>query len=119
MKLTCARARWPVAVVGALSALPTLHAQGQSSATVSHAFTRAGVGEFVIVAVVLFLLNVIPLVWVARDTKRRGVDAADFWIALVLFFSVVGLGAYCICRPWRSRARAPHGAGAPGPGDAA
>ena len=82
-----------------LSILPALHAQGPGPDVVSQAFGYAGSGGFLLVAVALFALNVIPLVWVARDAKTRAVDGADFWIALVLFFSVLGLAAYLIWRP--------------------
>lgn len=81
-----------------LSILPRLHAQGRGPDVVSLAFTSAGSGGFLLVAIALFLLNVIPVVWVARDAKARAVDGAEFWIALVVFFSVIGVAAYLICR---------------------
>jgi hypothetical protein len=75
---------------------------------VSQAFAWAGGGVLLIGSIALFILNLIPLVWVAKDAKIRGVDEPDFWIALVLFFSVIGLAGYLICRPKGPIVTCPH-----------
>jgi hypothetical protein len=60
------------------------------------------------ISILLFFLNVIPLIWVAKDAKARAVDEADFWIALVLFFSVIGLVTYLFSRPKGRIVKCPH-----------
>src|SRR4051794_28106316 len=45
------------------------------------------------------VLNILMLVWVARDAKNRGMDTPAVWMLLVLFTSVVGLIVYLLSRP--------------------
>lgn len=59
----------------------------------------AGAGIMVLIPVVFFVLNIILLVWVARDAKSRGMDNAVLWMILVMFTSVVGLIVYVFSRP--------------------
>jgi hypothetical protein len=49
--------------------------------------------------VVLFVLNIVLLIWVARDAKARGMDSAVLWMVLVMFTSVIGLVIYIFARP--------------------
>ena len=39
------------------------------------------------------------LIWVARDSKARGMDNSIVWMLLVLFTSVLGLIVYIFSRP--------------------
>jgi hypothetical protein len=95
---------WPGVILVAFSTLANLHAQSQNTDNASKAFG----GAFLMTSIVLFVLNLIPLIWVAQDAKARGVDEADYWIALVLFFSVIGLVMYLLCRPKGQLVKCPH-----------
>lgn len=55
---------------------------------------------FVIFAIVAMLvLNILLLVWVARDAKSRGMDNSVMWMILVFFTSLLGLIIYIFSRP--------------------
>lgn len=102
------RSAWPAVILVAFSTLANLHAQSQNTDNASNAFACTGCGTFLMTSIVLFVLNLIPLIWVARDAKARDVDEADYWIALVLFFSVIGFGFYLLCRPKGRVLKCPH-----------
>ena len=53
----------------------------------------------IFVAVALFVLNIVMLVWVARDAKNRGMDNSVMWMILVFFTSLLGLVIYIFSRP--------------------
>lgn len=54
----------------------------------------------IIVAIVaVIVLNVLLLVWVARDAKNRGMDNSVLWMVLVMFTGVIGLLIYLLSRP--------------------
>lgn len=53
----------------------------------------------VFVAVAIFVLNIVMLVWVARDAKSRGMDNSVMWMILVFFTSLLGLVIYIFSRP--------------------
>lgn len=106
--LTRARRCWPAAIPIILATLPILHAQNQSHDIVRNVFTVTGSGVFIAISIALFILNVIPLVWVAKDARTRGLEEAELWVALVLFFSVIGLVGYLICRPKGRIVKCPH-----------
>jgi len=108
MTLKRARAAGPAVILVALSTLANLHAQSQTNDHASNAFACTGCGPFLMISILLFFLNLIPVVWVANDAKARGVDEADFWMALVLFFSVIGLVTYLFSRPKGHIVECPH-----------
>lgn len=56
----------------------------------------SGVLAIPIVAVVV---NILLLVWVAKDAKSRGMDNAVLWMLLVFFTSLIGLVIYLLARP--------------------
>jgi TctA family transporter len=52
-----------------------------------------------LIPIVILVLNIALLVWVARDSKARGMDNSVVWVLLVLFTSVIGLIVYLFSRP--------------------
>jgi disulfide bond formation protein DsbB len=57
----------------------------------------AGFLIFVIIAIIA--LNIALLVWVARDSKSRGMDSSVLWMVLVMVTGVIGLVIYLFARP--------------------
>ena len=49
--------------------------------------------------IALIVLNIALLVWVARDSKSRGMDNSVMWMILVIFTGVIGLVIYIFSRP--------------------
>ncbi len=60
------------------------------------------------IPVVIFVLNIVLLVWVARDAKSRGMDNAVLWMILVMFTSFIGLIIYILSRPKGDLVQCPH-----------
>ncbi len=56
-------------------------------------------GTMLMIPIVILAINIGLLVWVARDSKARGLDNSVGWILLVLFTSVIGLVVYLLSRP--------------------
>lgn len=56
-------------------------------------------GTFFFVILAVIVINVLMLVWVARDAKARGMDGAVIWMLLVLFTGIFGLLIYLLSRP--------------------
>jgi hypothetical protein len=86
------------------------------------AAAAAGCGILAFFAIGLLVLNVLLLVWTAKDAKARGMDTPVIWMLVVFFLGVVGLVIYLLARPsgevvtcpkcsnkrMRSLARCPH-----------
>src|SRR5881394_2737329 len=53
----------------------------------------------VLVLVGIIILNVALLIWVAKDSKARGLDNSVLWMILVMFTGVLGLVIYIFSRP--------------------
>lgn len=60
-------------------------------------FACCGTFFFLILAVAV--INIVLLVWVARDAKTRGMDGAAIWMLLVFFTGIFGLLIYLLSRP--------------------
>jgi hypothetical protein len=45
------------------------------------------------------VVNILLLVWVAKDAKSRGMDNAVVWVLLVVFTGLIGLLVYILSRP--------------------
>jgi uncharacterized membrane protein YhaH (DUF805 family) len=56
-------------------------------------------GIFFLGILLTFVLQVALLVWVARDAKARGMDAAVVWMIFVFLVPVIGLLVYVFSRP--------------------
>ena len=53
----------------------------------------------VVVPLVVLILNIILLIWVAKDAKARNLDGAGMWMAIVFFLGPLGLVIYIFSRP--------------------
>lgn len=51
------------------------------------------------IPILILIVQVILLVWVARDSKARGMDNAVMWIILVFVLPIVGFAVYLFSRP--------------------
>ena len=60
----------------------------------------AGMGGFLVfIVLAAFAINIALLVWVARDSKSRGMDSSVLWMILVMVTSLLGLIIYLFSRP--------------------
>lgn len=63
---------------------------------------------FLIVGILgLIALNIAILIWVARDSKNRGMDSSVLWMFLVMFTGIIGLVIYMFSRPQGQMAQCP------------
>lgn len=67
--------------------------------TASTAAGCAACSTILLIPIVLAILDIALLVWVARDSKARGMDSSVLWMLLVFFTSFVGLIIYLLSRP--------------------
>lgn len=88
----------------ALAALPLLVAQAaraqndfEDAAALGACAAMGGV--MLLIPVVILAINIAMLVWVAKDSKARGMDNSIIWMLLVLFTSFIGLLIYILSRP--------------------
>jgi hypothetical protein len=65
----------------------------------ANALGCAACGGVIAIPIIFFVLNIIQLIWVARDSKARGMDNSVLWMALVFFTSFIGLIIYMNARP--------------------
>jgi uncharacterized membrane protein YhaH (DUF805 family) len=56
-------------------------------------------GVFLLIILLTFALQIAILVWVARDAKARGMDAAVIWMIFAFLVPVIGLLVYAFSRP--------------------
>lgn len=83
---------------GVVAAATTALAQNPSDAAANAA--ACGIcGTFLFIPIVIVVLDILLLVWVARDAKARGLDNGVLWMLLVFFTSFVGLIIYILARP--------------------
>jgi uncharacterized membrane protein YhaH (DUF805 family) len=91
------------AVVAALSIgllSDTVQAAASRPASPEGCAGCAGCGVFfVIIPIAVIALNIALLVWVARDSKARGMDSSVIWMILVMFTGFIGLIIYIFSRP--------------------
>jgi len=90
-----------VAALGLLPAAGNLLAQSSPSAedAAGALGCLACGGTMLAIPVIFLVLNILLLIWVAKDAKSRGMDAAVGWMVLVMFTSVIGLVIYIFARP--------------------
>ena len=53
----------------------------------------------ILVPIVILIFVIIALVYVAKDSKNRGMDSPVLWVLLVIFLGLIGLIIYFIVRP--------------------
>ena len=58
-----------------------------------------GCSAFLMIPVVLLIVQIALLVWVAKDSKSRGMDNAVVWMIFVFLAPVIGLIVYVLSRP--------------------
>ncbi|MBU1628112.1 peptidyl-prolyl cis-trans isomerase, partial [bacterium] len=56
-------------------------------------------GGLLLIIVAIFIINIAILVWVARDSKNRGMGSAVGWLLLIFFMGPIGLIIYFFSRP--------------------
>ncbi|MCB9384902.1 MAG: PLDc N-terminal domain-containing protein [Bryobacterales bacterium] len=56
-------------------------------------------GTMVLIPIIFLAINIALLIWVARDSKARGMENPILWVLLVLLLSVIGVVIYLINRP--------------------
>lgn len=61
-------------------------------------FALAGCGTILFIVVAAIVINILLLVWVARDSKARNYSSI-VWLILVLLFGPVALIVYYFARP--------------------
>ncbi len=95
----------PLALIASLCLAPmaALAQRNSSSDDAAGAASLLGCaacsGVLILIPVVIIVLNIILLIWVARDAKARGMDGSVLWMLLVFFTSIVGLIIYLFSRP--------------------
>jgi hypothetical protein len=87
----------------ALGALPLLLVQSALAQDYDGA-VGAGVcaalsGILIMIPVVIIGVNIAMIVWVAKDSKARGMENSVVWMLLVFFTSVLGFVIYLLSRP--------------------
>lgn len=87
-----------------LLALPLLFAQaGLAQSNADDAAAAATVlacgGLMLAIPLSILVLNILLLVWVAKDAKARGMDNSTLWMVVVMFTSFIGLIIYLMSRP--------------------
>jgi len=55
-------------------------------------------GAYCLIMGVVFLINILILVWVYKDAKKRGASGA-LWVIVVLFTGIIGLIIWLVVRP--------------------
>lgn len=53
----------------------------------------------IVFIIALIVLHIALLIWVARDSKSRGMDNSVMWMILVILLGVIGLIIYIFSRP--------------------
>jgi len=56
-------------------------------------------GGFLFIIVAIFVINIAILVWVAKDSKARGMGSTVGWLVLIFFTGIIGLIIYFFSRP--------------------
>ena len=88
----------------ALGALPLLLAQGAFAQddfedAAATAVCAAIGGIALMIPIIFIAVGIAMVVWVAKDSKARGMENSIVWVLLVFFTSVLGLVIYILSRP--------------------
>jgi hypothetical protein len=96
----------------ALGALPLLAAQSafaQDYDDAAAAGVCAALGGVLIMIPILFIaVNIAMIVWVAKDSKARGMENSIIWMLLVFFTSFLGFIIYILSRPKGDKVACPN-----------
>ena len=52
-----------------------------------------------VATVLIVVLHVLSLIWVAKDSRARGMDSSGMWVLVTVFTGFVGLLVYLASRP--------------------
>jgi len=64
-------------------------------------------GDYCLLIGFIFIINILILIWVYKDAKKRGSSGA-LWVIIVLFTGIIGLIIWLVVRPpVRSPVRSP------------
>jgi uncharacterized membrane protein YhaH (DUF805 family) len=66
-----------------------------------------GCGTFALIPLILLVVQIALLVWVARDSKSRGMDGAVVWMIFVFLVPIIGLVVYWFSRPQGNLTKCP------------
>jgi len=88
----------------ALGALPLLlaqsaFAQGDFDDAAAAGVCAAMSGILIMIPIVIIGVNIAMIVWVAKDSKARGMENSIVWMLLVFFTSIIGFLIYILSRP--------------------
>jgi hypothetical protein len=83
----------------ALAASLILLQRDDASAAAGCAACSGMVGFVIFIFIAIIAINIALLVWVAKDSKSRGMDNSVLWMILVMFTGVIGLVIYLLARP--------------------
>lgn len=61
-----------------------------------------------LVIIATLALNILLLVWVAKDAKNRGMDNPVLWMILVMVTGIIGFVIYLLVRPQGPLVRCPN-----------
>jgi uncharacterized membrane protein YhaH (DUF805 family) len=86
-------------VFGALFALLGMHDTGIAMISTQDLTACGGCGTVIFIMIAIFVINIIILVWVAKDAKARGMGSPIGWLILVFFTGILGLIIYYFARP--------------------
>lgn len=56
------------------------------------------IGSWLICIVVIFIINILLLIWVYKDAQKRGANPV-LWLIVVLIAGILGLIIWLIVRP--------------------
>jgi hypothetical protein len=92
----------------ALAATLILLQRDDASAAAGCAACSGMVGFVIFIFIAIIAINIALLVWVAKDSKSRGMDSSVLWMILVMFTGVIGLVIYLLARPQGIVIACPH-----------
>jgi uncharacterized membrane protein YhaH (DUF805 family) len=67
-----------------------------------------GCGTVVLFIIAIFVINIMILVWVAKDAKARGMGSPIGWLILVVLTGLIGLIVYIFARPQGTVSECPY-----------
>ena len=96
-------------VLGALALLlvQSALAQGEFDDAAAAGACAALGGILIMIPIVVIALNIAMIIWVAIDSKARGVENSIVWVLLVFFTSVLGFVIYIFSRPQGDKVACP------------
>lgn len=68
----------------------------------------AACGGLTFFFLIILVVNILILIWVARDAKARGVSSPATWLILIFFTGLLGLIVYVFSRPTGELERCSH-----------